>query len=380
MCWFKKKIISVLYGNTMKKNIKVCILINNLGSGGAERQAVNISKMLCDNQCSVSIVTYRSGDFFSETLKECGITYKSLNCAKPLSALFKTKKEFIREEYDVVIAFLRSPILLACAASFTRRWKLIIRMGSASDRFFTSRIGKVLTWLANNADAIVCNSENEKRLWLSNSKIPSSKIHVIYNLHGDLQDVATIEEDDYQNDKIRIVIPASYSVVKNVAGVIKAVAMLNDTDKEKIEIHWYGHKEIALGDTSVYDAAVAEIEKNGLSRIVYLHEETKDIYSIMLKSDFVGLFSLYEGLPNAICEGLLLGKPIIMTRVSDYTVLVNGNGFVCDSSSEAIRNTLHDAISTSWEQRKEMGDISEQIAKKYLTYDRIQNAWRMLLL
>lgn len=363
----------------MKKNIKVCILINNLGSGGAERQAVNISKMLCDNQCSVSIVTFRSGDFFSETLKEYGITYKSLNCCKPLSALFKTKKEFISGGYDVVIAFLRSPILLACAASFTRKWKLIIRMGSASDGFFASRIGKVLAWLANNADAIVCNSENEKRLWLSNSKIPSSKIHVIYNLHRDLQEVTAID-GNYQNDRTRIVIPASYSFVKNVANVIKAVTLLNDTDKEELEIHWYGHKEGALGDTSVYDDAVTEIEKNGLCGLVHLHEETKDIYSIMMNSDFVGLFSLYEGLPNAICEGLLLGKPIIMTRVSDYTVLVNGNGFVCDPSPEAIRDTLHDAISTSMKQRKEMGNISKQIAKKYLTYDRIQNAWRTLLL
>jgi glycosyltransferase involved in cell wall biosynthesis len=38
----------------------------------------------------------------------------------------------------------------------------------------------------------------------------------------------------------------------------------------------------------------------------------------MYESDVVALVSKLEGLPNTVCEGMALGKPIIMTRVFRY--------------------------------------------------------------
>lgn len=362
----------------ISKKIRVCILINNLGSGGAERQAINIAKMLSDNMCDVSIVTYRTGTFLADGLKEHNITYKILHSSNPILSVWKTRREFINGKYDVVIAFLRSPMLCACAASVTKKWKLILRLGSAREGFFTSKIGKILTHLAKHSDAIVCNSENERRMWLAHSGIAPDKIHVIYNIHGKLNINASTEEVSAAQ-KVRLVIPASYSSVKNVDSVLKAVAMLEEADRNKLEVHWYGHKEIALGDTSVFDNAVIEVEKNGLQKIVFLHDETKEIHSVMQEGDFVGLFSHFEGLPNAICEGLLLSKPIIMTRVSDYSILVNGNGFLCDPTPDSIREALHKAVSTTAEERREMGIVSKQIAQKYLAYERIEEAWMELL-
>ena len=56
---------------------------------------------------------------------------------------------------------------------------------------------------------------------------------------------------------------------------------------------------------------------------IFLYERNKDVDNIMNNTYFIGLFSEFEGFQNVICEGMMLGKPIIMSRVSDYKDLVD---------------------------------------------------------
>ena len=71
----------------------------------------------------------------------------------------------------------------------------------------------------------------------------------------------------------------------------------------------------------------------------------------MNAADFVALFSYVEGLPNAICEALALGKPIIMTRVSDYCSLVSDNVFLCETPEPlSIATSLKNAIKCDFSQ------------------------------
>jgi glycosyltransferase involved in cell wall biosynthesis len=67
----------------------------------------------------------------------------------------------------------------------------------------------------------------------------------------------------------------------------------------------------------------------------------------MLEADVVGLFSFFEGLPNTICEGMALGKPILASAVSDIPLFIedeiNGklfNPFDVNSIAESIRYFL----------------------------------------
>src|SRR5690606_11175844 len=74
--------------------------------------------------------------------------------------------------------------------------------------------------------------------------------------------------------------------------------------------------------------------------------------------DFVGLFSHYEGFPNAICEGMSLKKPVIVTKVSDIPLLLHEdvNGYLCDSNNVlSIQNAIIKAIDSSLDDRKLMG-------------------------
>jgi glycosyltransferase involved in cell wall biosynthesis len=80
----------------------------------------------------------------------------------------------------------------------------------------------------------------------------------------------------------------------------------------------------------------------------------------------VGLFSFYEGLPNAVCEGMACQKPILLSDVCDAgSLVVDGeNGFLCDPASpQSIAQAFQRLASASEEQLKKMGLASRRKAE-----------------
>ena len=96
----------------------------------------------------------------------------------------------------------------------------------------------------------------------------------------------------------------------------------------------------------------------------------------MQNSDAVGLFSTVEGLPNTICEAMTIGRPIVMSKVSDYDVLVTDNGYLCDPERvESIKDALVKLVDTPKEELERMGNASKEKAKKLFSDEAITRQW-----
>src|SRR5690606_7799081 len=97
----------------------------------------------------------------------------------------------------------------------------------------------------------------------------------------------------------------------------------------------------------------------------------------MNSADIVALFSKVEGLPNVICEGMMIGKPIIMSRVSDYALLVdNSNGFLCDwNNPHSIKDVLLKASNLSKDKIIELGNKSKEKAELLFSPNSILDKW-----
>lgn len=356
---------------------KITLFIDNLGSGGAQRQLVNMAALLKERNYSVNMLVYSNAPFYNERLEKLGIPITLIEAKGYLSRVLRIRKYLRKSESDAVIAFLEVPGFIACVSKIGgAKWKLITNELSAKESTFKSKRNKFFNKFERYSDAKVCNSYNAMKMWEQHYPKFKEKYSVIYNPVIIPEEFQNKNHAYRSNGKLKITVAASYQELKNPHRVIEAVRLLNDEQKSRLEINWYGQKRLNNGDTTVYDDAIKKISEYQLESCIHLNGETKDIYRIMSESDAVGLFSTVEGLPNAICEGMMLGKPIIMSTVSDYESLTEGNGIFCDPKSvESIRDALIKLLSYSPEELQQMGDKSFEKAKKLFNKDVVCDQW-----
>lgn len=361
---------------------RVLFISPNLGrgGGGAERQIVTVACLLKEAGCEVEFLCYAEGDFYARILEERRVPIHWRVLSNPLRRMLVVRRFIHRGRYDAVVSFLETPNFLNnFAAVGGKRWKVITGERSAQKRTFFSKKGRVFCWFQRYADYIVCNSENARQMWERYQLKYVSKLKVIYN-SVTLRPV-TSEYVPRRDGKLHVVVAASYQYLKNTIGLIKALALLSEEERGKIRVDWYGKREIAAVGTKVYDECLVEIDKCGLQNVISLHEDTMAIHNRMNEADVVALFSKYEGLPNAICEGMTLGKPIIMTRVSDYNVLVDEtNGVLCDwDKPETIKEAFVEMMNLREEKLLTMGECSRRKAEELFRRDKILQVWERLI-
>lgn len=358
-----------------KRQKKILCLIDNLGPGGAQRQMVSIAKLFKQSGFDVSFIIYGKNDFFRKELESNKIHIHSCVTSNYLLRIFEIRNYIRNGHFDVVISFLDNPDFLNCISAIGgKKWKIITSERSAMESKFISRRNKIFALARRISDNIVCNSYNAMAMWEKYYPNYKEKLHVIYNTVL-LPDINS-KYIPKKNGKLNIVVAASYRYLKNPIGLVQALCLLCQEERSKININWYGKREASNDGTNPYDKALKLIIENNLQNI-QLNEETKDITSIMNEADIIALFSKFEGLPNAICEGMALGKPIIMTRVSDCEVLIDEtNGFLCDwDNPQSIKETLIEAINLSECELINMGKKSKEKADKLFSEKIILSQW-----
>lgn len=355
---------------------RILFISPTLSSGGAERQMVTIASLLKQKGYIIEFLCYAKGNFYEYLLRENNIKVHWMILPNYFKRMVSVRSFIRKGGYDVVISFLETPNFLNNLATLGgRKWKVITGERSAKEINFYSIKGKIFAWFQRYSDVLVCNSENAKYMWLKYYPQYEKKIKVIYNTV-----TLNLNNSEYiplYNGKLNIVIAASYQYLKNIIGIVKALGTMTEYEKMRIHIDWYGRKEVVKGDSRVYDEAASLIQNSALQDVISLHDETKEIHDRMQEADIVGLFSSVEGLPNVICEAMYLGKPVIMSKVSDFSILVDEtNGFLCEwDKLESIKNTLLQASRLSVDQLIKMGNNSKEKAIKLFSVKNVINKW-----
>jgi len=360
---------------------QILFISDNLCSGGAQRQLVTVAKLLKQEGHNVTVYCYEENNFHAHTLEEAGIPIVwDLAPTNYLKRIFNVRRFVKRGRFDVVISFLPTCNFLNNIAAIGRhKWTVITGERSSRISTFTSRRGKFFAWFQRYADYIVCNSQNACALW--NKYLPkySEKMRVIYNCVnvGEINSQYHPREDGY----LHIVVAATYQYLKNPLGLVEALKAMTEEERSRIIIDWYGRSEVSRGNTLAYDETVQAIRQYSLEHVFRVHPDTKEIADIMNQADVVMLLSQFEGLPNVICEGMTLGKPIVMTRVSDYQALVDdSNGVLCDAEDySSIREAINKMNSFSIDELMNMGAASRKKAHELFSGEKVTAAWNELI-
>lgn len=360
---------------------RILIIAMNLNSGGAERQTVAIAKTLKERGYDVTVACYSKGDFYLSDLVNSEIKVEWMVEKRYFKRVFRFRKFVRKEGFDVVISLLVTPnIINLLSAVGGKKWKVILGERSAKREFFTSAKAKFIKAMLSYADALVCNSENATEIWKHFAPKNSHKIKCIYNLLPQYEPFSVYVPR--MNNRVNVVIAASYQPLKNMKRLILALAKLDNNERRKIHIDWYGQINVSTYGTAPYDESCTLIQEHGLESVISLNPPTSDIYELMNAADAVALVSEVEGLPNVICEALMLGKPILMSNVSDYTTLVgNENGYVCRYDDiDSIALALNNLGTLTEDQLLALGSKSHEIYKKKFAPEVIANEWTRLII
>lgn len=358
--------------------MKFICFTESLAAGGAQRHLVNLAVQFSKRGHDVIFLVYRKNDFFANILHENKIPIVYLSNSNWIERLLSAKKFLHKEKPDVIISFLETPNFISNFASmFKHKWILITTELSAKETTFMGVRGKIFLFFQRFSDAIISNSKNAEKKWELHCPKYKGKLSTIYNPTSDLsleyESIFSGEKNDIKN----IVVPSSYQFLKNPIRVIQAVQALPDSYKRKLHIWWYGKIEPQKGNTKAFDLSKKIVYENGLSEIISLNEETINIFEIMSKADCIGLFSTIEGFPNAICEGMMLKKPILMSTVSDYEFFESSGGLLlCNPMDvDSIKNALISLIDTPWYKLKTMGEKNYEFALQHFSNNVITDAW-----
>ena len=391
--------------------MNILCLIDSLGPGGAQRQMTNIAILMKQRGHHVTIVIYYPLYFFRDILEMHGVTVVCINEPRWWMRLWKIRSLIRGGTQDAVLSFLNTPNFIACISAIGgRRWGLIIGERSAQKSSFTHLRNKTMKLFAWQADFIVTNSNIARNMWVKAFPFFLPKLRTIYNAvmieapisnegsptSGYRNTTIVIDNSIDQrvgicqpngseifnaDKKFVLLVAASYQQLKNINGVIEAVSLLDNLHKKRLSLHWYGQIEATRGNSQPYQDALRKITQNNLSGIINLHAPSNNIHTLIMQASAVGLFSHYEGLPNFICEAMVLAKPIIMTHVSDTNALVDdSNGFLCHAAdAPSIAEAIKRAMDCPIEKLKLMGQRSAEKSHRLFQPEVIADSYFTLL-
>jgi glycosyltransferase involved in cell wall biosynthesis len=305
--------------------MKVLLVIDHFGSGGAQRQMVELACALVRRGHQVEMfVYYPRHDFFRERLRlepirvhECSKEVRgSLGVVWGLAGVMR------RGRFDVVASFLNTANVYAelarLAAPATR---LIVSERSSfhDDKF--SGGGRSRRLLHGLADRVVANSLTQtrwlqRRLWLRN------KVCCIYN-GVDLARFAPGDRSPAAGPALRLLGVGRIGPEKNLHNLILALARFRDTFGYLPEVAWAGERDSSPRGRVYCDeldrllAGQPEVQR----RWQWLGLQN-DVATLLRQYDALIHPSLYEGMPNAICEALASGRPVLASSVCDHPLLV----------------------------------------------------------
>lgn len=301
--------------------MKILCVIDSLGSGGAQRQLVNLAIAFKKKGHDVSFLVYHSDPFYYETLNEHNISVIEVIEPNYLKRLLKMRRVIRKGGYDSVLSFLEAANFISTVSGFPfRKWHLVVGERSANPAILKSFKLKFFRFFHLFADAVVANShENIKLVKKVNPLLSDKKLHVIYNLIDFEKWQPKPENYVYRrNGKFNLIVVASHQHLKNLNGLVEAVNLLDDNEKSQLVINWYGGERLDDSKTK----ALEKIEKYNLTDVFNFHEPTIDIANKVNEADALSLFSFYEGLPNVVCEAMANAKPVISSKVSDVPLLL----------------------------------------------------------
>jgi glycosyltransferase involved in cell wall biosynthesis len=360
--------------------MRVLCVIDYLVQGGAQRQLVNIACGLQRRGHHVECFVYHRDDFFRPLLDAADIAVHSCQKRRRFSVQpVRELRRLLRSgRFDSILAFLETPCLyaeLACVGLDDVR--LIVSERSIVPDATITASKFLKTQFHRRADMVTTNSHAHTEWMATSFPWLKSRLITIYN-GVDLEDFRP-RVARAMNGSVKLLGVGRVAEEKNISGLIRAVARCRSTDALDVRVDWAGH----MNDKKLSKALNDAIEAADIGDAWRWLGPRHDVADLMQHYDALVLPSLWEGLPNAVCEALASGLPVLASRVFDIPRLVEEGvtGFLFDPRNhEEMAGSIARLSGLDVAAQSEMGEAARAFAERELSKERCVGAYEAVLM
>ena len=374
---------------------KIIFGITGLTIGGAERVLVDLVNKLYNDYDITIFTIYSKGELEKELNPNIKLkslynkSYKELSkigqkIFAPLKVLiFKNMiyKKYIKENYDVEIAFLEGPI--------TRLFSV------------KNENAKKIVWIHNDISKVFGNGFKSKLKKNLDKKIYGKYDELVFvskdNLdkfdkaYSNLKEVNKAENENIENKKKRVIYnyidkerilekscdEIDFSFKKDFVNFLTVARLVEQKGIDRlIKVHkklierGYIHNFYIIGDGPEKEKLEKLIKENKVEKTFYLLGQKENPYLYIKNADYFCLLSRFEGYGMVLEEAKILDKSIIITNTAAREAVENySNKYILENTEDGIYNGLKDIIEKETESKKEENRNKESKKIKENNYD-----------
>ena len=334
---------------------KILFILENLGAGGAERVLPCLLKYMDKAKYDITVLTLFEAGVNQKRLPERikyvnrgafhfrGITYLVKWFSPWILYNFYVNRVIDGASFDIVIAYMNGlPTKVAAGAPCRKvTWlhgNFNVKETLNFPKNFISFHG--MRKCLESFDGIVGVSQAICDSFKEFSGVPQ-KIRLIHNtidveeIRQKAEESNPYTENGIKKGCIRLVTVGHLQPVKGNDRLLEAVSQIRNN---KLNFHL-----TILGEGSERHVLETYIREHNLDSCVAMPGHIDNPYPYIKNADIYVCPSRSEGFSTAVSEALILGVPVISTRVSGADEMLgehNEYGIVCDNSTEGIYGAL----------------------------------------
>lgn len=318
--------------------MRILLVIDSLGSGGAQQLFINVvNGLAARHEVTVFFYHYNSDFHRSDLINTIPIIRAQRSAKKGFSA--KVLWQLIRQmrDYDVVVSFqITANIYCAMGRLFTPRTRHVSCEMSIINET-ESRIRRFVTNLANLMSShVVCNSYTQTAYVASR---PGMR-HKATAIWSGCKELPFAPRPPVDPRKHKMLVVGRIAYPKNGVRLLQALHLFHEKHGFIPRVSWAGRDDNSSARSVEMKRQMVEFLQAHPHVNAQFHflGEVSNVGFLYTQSDTLISPSIYEGMPLVICDAMLSGCPVIASRISDNTIALGKDGergFLCNPLSPA---------------------------------------------
>lgn len=333
--------------------IKILFVIPTLGHGGAEKVLVNLVNNMNRELFDITVLALFDEGINKQFLKN-HIHYKSYMKHQFKGYIYYFKlysptllyKKAIKDNYDIIVSYLEGPGARVVSGCNNLKTKLVswihVEQHTREKASYAFRNYNEALKCYKKFDKTICVSDFVKKDFSSIYNL-NNPIEVLYNTNETNQIINLSEESlDIPFKKEEINIIGVGKIIPN-KGFDRLARIHKKLINEGYLIHTY-----ILGVGNQQKEIEEYLRKNKLSNTYTFLGYQTNPYKYVANADLFVCSSHAEGFSTAATEALIVGTPVVTTRVSGMEEMLGKNneyGLICDDDDKKLYKSIKSLVS-----------------------------------